>query len=213
MAPPPRTGRTRPGRPVKAIPSGSSTPRPGERLGRSKHIRAGFVWSLRLSRLIAFQVRAGVRGTRGVRSALPRRPCPMSCRRQQIESSGWAPQVRVCAHMPGSHVHISFFFASTPSVFYQACQLFKGSTAPAEPRSPVNQADFGTYLLDYFSPRSTHLFTHGCQDLTLHLLPLPWWGQLLSLHLVCIPICTKVPSQGEVQVSAGEVYISTVLPD
>lgn len=134
----------------------------------------------------------------------------MSCQRQQIESSSWAPQVRVCTHMPVSHVHISFFCASVPPVFYQACQLCKGRTAPAEPSSPVNQADFGTYWVDCFSPRSTLI----CLHLVVRIQPCICCpchgGDSCSLYIrFASPYVQKFLPRGEVQVSAGEVYVST----
>lgn len=119
--------------------------------------------------------------------------------------------VHTHARLSRSHF---FFCASVPPVFYQACQLCKGRTAPAEPNSPVNQADFGTYRVDCFSPRSTLICLHTVVPIQPCICCPCHGGDSCSLYVrFASPYVQKFLPRGEVQVSAGEVCVSTALPD
>lgn len=133
VASPLRASRTRPGLclprgfasgRVKAVPSGSSTSRPRERLGRSKQTHAGWVWSLSCFETLRSQPGLGPRGGQCAGRSMGR------ALSGELSEAGYgelqAPPAPGCARIGGSLTLTLLFPSPLPPASYRACELLKG---------------------------------------------------------------------------------------
>ena len=137
----------------------------------------------------------------------------MSCQRQQIQSSGWAPQVRVCTHMPVSHVHISFSLLLFP-LFSTRLVSFLRSGQRQQSLVHLSTRQTLAHIWLTISLPGALSFVYTWLSGSNLASAAPAMVETAALYIwFASPYVQKFLPRGEVQVSAGEVYISTVLPD